>query len=742
VENELGSGRMDILKILTKSTNLQKSFQNGSKTMEPHIPSAGASTQTHDNREKLLDSMSLNLEATNGVRQGNKRKRREIEEPQPLVESDDLDFFEAGGQTSQKLDHALVRTKLAESTSERNAAISQSGQRISEEDCRRILKSHKLKITLLNGQTEKVSEPKVHMRSSKILKPSKKDALKQLSPQPLQTFEELRSKYAISRRLAANLDSQGYTTPTDVQLVSLPLLLGTDEDRGLRVSKKSGTTGKAHIDLLTVAPTGSGKTLAFLIPTLYGILQDRHHPTNSSSDSNKRGQISGVIIAPTHELADQIVNECKKLAAGTGLRISAMRKGMKMQFDNQPEEGNFQSNVNSDNLGSTEPLSSIAKPDVLVATPGLLLHALSETTDSAPRALPSVRYLILDEADVLLDPLFRAQTLAIWKCCINESLQTSLWSATIGSSIESLAQSTILERRRRLGLSASKHHVIRVIVGLKDSALPTVSHRLIYAATERGKLLAIRQLLHPSTAEDAPALRPPFLVFTQTIPRAVALHSELLYDIPPEAGGSTRIAVLHSDLSDTARSNVMAEFRKGEIWVLITTDLLSRGIDFRGINGVVNYDIPNTGAAYVHRAGRTGRAGREGGIAVTLYTKEDIPYIKNIANVIAASQKLKTKTGEDSQEGIQKWLLDALPNVSKKSKKELKKRGVEARRVTKFDEDGGKGARKMRISTKSGFDRKSNNKRKGAMKGSQRRRFSDEALEDVASGDEEWGGID
>lgn len=733
---------MDILKILTRSTNLQKSFQNGRKSTEPHIPSAGALVQAQDRGNDPLDVTYLRPAITKDARQGTKRKRTGIEQPQSPAESNDLDFFEGGRRASENHAEAHVKFQPMESRSEKNGAILESSHRITEEDCRRILKSHKLKITLLNGQKEKLPALKIHSRGLKLSKSSKKNATTQLSPQPLLAFTELRSKYAISRRLAANLDSQGYTTPTDVQLVSLPLLLGSDEDRGLPVSRKTSKKGKSHIDLLTVAPTGSGKTLAFLIPTLYGILHDRQTPEKRPSDSHKRDQISAVVIAPTHELADQIVNECKKLVAGTGLRVSGLRKGMKMHFEHGRDNGVSQSNINGEEHAATEPLSSGAKPDVLVATPGLLLNALSETTDSAPRTMPTVRYLVLDEADVLLDPLFRTETLTIWSCCVNKSLQTSLWSATIGASIESLAQSTILERRRRLSLSAFNHHIIRVVVGLKDSALPSVRHHLIYAATEQGKLLAIRQLLHPSIADDAPALRPPFLVFTQTIPRAVALHSELLYDIPPEAGGSTRIAVLHSDLSDTARSNIMAQFRKGEIWILITTDLLSRGIDFRGINGVVNYDIPNSGAAYVHRAGRTGRAGREGGIAVTLYTKEDIPYIKNIANVIAASQKLRSKTEVDGREGVQKWLLDALPAVSKRSKKELKKKGVEARRATKTDEDGGIGARKMRISTKSGFDRRLENKRKGAARGSKQRRLSDEALEAIDSGDEEWGGID
>ena len=120
--------------------------------------------------------------------------------------------------------------------------------------------------------------------------------------------------------------------------------------------------------------------------------------------------------------------------------------------------------------------------------------------------------------------------------------------------------------------------------------------------------------------------------------------------------------MLHSDLTDLVRDEVMTRFRKGEIWVLITTDLLSRGVDFRGVNGVVNYDIPTSSAAYVHRVGRTGRAGREGGVAVTLYSKEDIPYLKHVANVVAMAQK---HNGDSHKGAMQQWLLDALPTLSK-----------------------------------------------------------------------------
>jgi ATP-dependent RNA helicase DDX52/ROK1 len=374
-----------------------------------------------------------------------------------------------------------------------------------------------------------------------------------------------------------------------------------------------------------------------------------------------------------------------------------------------------------------------AKADILVTTPLVLLHALSKGSSSEKYPLPTVRHLILDEADVLLDTLFRDQTLGIWDSCINPGLHVTLWSATMGSNIEALASETIQKRRERLSLTTPST-VVRLVVGLKDSAIPNISHKLIYTATEPGKLLGLRQLLHPvALSSNSPVLRPPFLIFTQTIPRAIALHSELLYDIPAEAGGSSRIAVLHSDLSDSVRSSIMARFRNGEVWILITTDILSRGVDFRGINGVVNYDVPNSGAAYIHRVGRTGRAGRDGGVAVTFYTKEDIPYVKNIANIIAASEKQAGKT--PSEAGMQKWLLDALPKPSKKDKKNLKMHGVEARRSTAVGTKG-------KISTKSGFERKVENRKKGAIQGSKRRKDEEKDEKIVTVEESEWDGID
>ena len=724
---------MEMFKLLTRSSNIQKSAPAPRESSNRHIPSNGLLGHP---KQATGDAAVLHEQVKS---RGMKRKRNVIE----VKHNDGIlghsVLFE-GVQHSASLERQPTKNgeeAISQDSDVRRAQIQTAvTPNRGEEGFRRTLKEHKLKITILNSASELQHSHLSRQRGTHSATIGK-NAHPQVLPQPLTSFTQLRSEYGISRRLAENLAGQGYTEPSEVQMGCLPLLLGTDEDSGLcplRV-KNGERESRSDIDLLTIAPTGSGKTLGFMIHLLHGILENRKVERVTKAETRPEHKVQALIIAPTHELADQIVNEGRKLASGTGVRIAGLRKYMRLH----PKVLGVK-----DQSSGGHKNDFLVKTDILVSTPLMFLHTIS-ADHSIIEPLPDVRFLVLDEADVLLDQIFRDQTLAIWTACTNSSLCTSLWSATISSSIESLVQTFILDRRRSLGLSrssSSQHYIVRLVVGLKDSAILNVTHRIIYAASEQGKLLALRQFLHPSGARaaDAPSLQPPFLVFTQTIARAIALHSELLYDIPPEGGGSSRIAVLHSDLSDTARSNVMARFRKGEIWILITTDLLSRGVDFRGLNGVINYDIPNTGASYIHRIGRTGRQGREGGIAVTLYTKEDVPYVKNVANVIAVSERVKEKHTPDDNygEGMEKWLLDTLPNVSKKTKREVRRKGVESRRVT-AEGLGAFGARKVRISTKSGYDRRVENKRKGAVAGSRRRVQKEESsgLDDV-----EWEGID
>ncbi|KAI9932224.1 hypothetical protein ASPWEDRAFT_478189 [Aspergillus wentii DTO 134E9] len=735
---------MDAFKLLTRSTKLKTGAGGGGPASSTsRLPSTGKAANPKLFRTAEADKV---IEES---KHGKKRKRGHAARELDADDDDnvpDLDFFGTGGSSARS---SAVK-KEQEAQAEREDGSEGEGEEdddaMDDVQRRTVLNAHKIKVTDLRDfesiQPVQVEEPKKKKKKSKKTEEtpalSKKEQKKarRLFPEPLLSFKELRSKYKISRRLAENIAEQGFSVPTEVQLGTLPLLLG--EPSG---SEKS----KTEPDLLVVAPTGSGKTLSFLIPVINKIV--RHH----HEQEEERG-IFSVVVAPTKELASQIVNEGRKLVQGTGVKITLMKKGMQVvdredkdddEDANESDKDSAESSESEDDEKPTEKKSKSKAPatksDILVTTPLQLVNALSENRTKPMATLPLVRNLVLDEADVLLDPLFREQTLDIWRSCTHPELRVGLWSATMGSNIEDITKSTIKERQESIGQTES-HPLLRLVVGLKDSAIPNINHKLVYAATEQGKLLGLRQLLHPAAASASDVrLRPPFLIFTQTIPRAVALHSELRYDIPAEAGGSSRIAVLHSELSDGQRSEIMKNFRKGEIWILVTTDLLARGVDFRGINGVVNYDIPNSAAVYVHRVGRTGRAGREGGIAVTYYTKEDIPYVKSIANIIDVSEKLRGTEGEKS---IQKWLLDALPDLSKKNKQELKKHGVKARQTNLKGAKDDKENRKMRISTKSGFERRAENKKKGAIAASRNRKANPKPAADAGSDDESWGGVE
>ncbi len=712
---------MDAFKLLTRSTKLRSNKSTASSSH--HVPSQGPSDQP-----KTVAHPEPNLARFSDLEPLNCKKRKRVSAR--AVEDS------RSGEPHKAIEAPFDSNETQLTTPEVPA--------LPEDQCRAVLKSNKVKIvdfTELHRVNTRTTETETKSKSGNrpktaVLDDGNRKAQKEacrIYPQPLTSFKQLRTVFMVNQSLVNNVVDQGFMVPTEVQLASLPLLLGPATTANRQVTARESLP-----NLLTVAATGSGKTLAFLIPLINELV---HQHRNADLDASRR-HVGALVLAPTKELVGQIVNEGRKLTQRTGVRITAMRKGMKLSTSDEAVRSDEDESSDEDEAHTANGASgkTVVKSDVLVTTPLLLLNAVS--VDGVPDrfSLSSITSLILDEADVLLDPLFRDQTQALWNACTNPALHVSFWSATIGSNIEELVMSIMQKRQSDLGLFSSAP-LLRCIVGLKDSALPTISHKLIYAATEPGKLLGLRQLLHPPPVVEGrrttSSLRPPFLVFTQTIERAIALHSELLYDIPSEAGGSSRIAVLHSDLSDTKRSDVMARFRKGQIWVLITTDLLSRGIDFRGINGVVNYDIPTTSAAYVHRVGRTGRAGREGGAAVTYYTKDDIKYVKGIANVIAASQKLRGKVDDDG--GIKPWLLSALPEISKKDKQKLKTRGVEVRRSIKEDEDEKtlKAKRKARISTKSGYERKLENNRKGAVRGSQRR-MQDSDGED----NDEWGGID
>ncbi|KAF4369299.1 hypothetical protein G4B88_009682 [Cannabis sativa] len=303
------------------------------------------------------------------------------------------------------------------------------------------------------------------------------------------------------------------------------------------------------------APTGSGKTLAFVCPMLMKL-----------KPASKDG-VGAVILCPTRELASQTIRECKKFAEGSKFCIKLMTKQLIRKAD----------------------LSKFSC-DILVSTPLRLKLAIRKK---------KVQYLVLDESDKLFELGLLKQIDCIVKACSNPSIVRSLFSATLPDFVEELAR-TIM------------HDAVRVIIRRKNTASENVKQKLVFAGSEEGKLLALRQ----SFAES---LNPPVLIFVQSKERAKELYAELLVD-------DIRVD----------RDSAVDNFRAGKTWVLIATDVIARGMDFKAINCVINYDFPDSTSAYIHRIGRSGRAGRSGQ-AITLYTEEDIPFLRNIANEMKSS---------------------------------------------------------------------------------------------------------
>ncbi|KAL5984565.1 hypothetical protein ACLOJK_018670 [Asimina triloba] len=294
------------------------------------------------------------------------------------------------------------------------------------------------------------------------------------------------------------------------------------------------------------------------------------------------GGIRGVILCPTRELAAQTTRECKKLAKGKKFYVKLMTKELARCADFKK-----------------------IPCDILVSTPLRLAFAIRKRKLDLSR----VEYLVLDESDKLFELGFVEQIDSVVKACCNPSIIRSLFSATLPDSVEELAR-TIM------------HDAVRVIVGRKNSASELIKQKLIFTGSEEGKLLALRQSFGES-------LNPPILVFVQSKERAKDLYKELAFD-------NIKADVIHADLTQEQRENAVDSFRAGKTWVLIATDVLARGMDFKGVNCVINYDFPESAAAYIHRIGRSGRAGRSGE-AISFYTEDDVPFLRNIANVMVAS---------------------------------------------------------------------------------------------------------
>ncbi|XP_023167601.2 probable ATP-dependent RNA helicase DDX52 [Drosophila hydei] len=379
-------------------------------------------------------------------------------------------------------------------------------------------------------------------------------------PAPIRLFDDLSTgEYKLLPRLQENLLSYGFAQPTPIQMQALPVLL---KDRAL----------------MACAPTGSGKTLAFLTPIINGL---RTHKTTG---------LRALVLAPTRELAQQIYRECGELTRGTGLRTHFISKVSEARQQHGPE--------------------CKQKYDILISTPNRVRFLLQQQPPLLD--FKTIEWLVLDEADRLMEEgqnNFKEQLDDIYGACTHPQKRVAFFSATYTVPVAKWA----LRHLKNL---------VRITIGVQNSATDTVKQELLFVGSESGKLLAVREMVRQG-------LQPPVLVFVQSKDRAKQLFEELLYD-------GINVDVIHAERTQHQRDNCVRAFREGHIWVLICTELMGRGIDFKGVNLVINYDFPPSKISYIHRIGRTGRAGRPGR-AVTFFTQDDTANLRSIAQIIKNS---------------------------------------------------------------------------------------------------------
>lgn len=328
-------------------------------------------------------------------------------------------------------------------------------------------------------------------------------------------------------------------------------------------------------ELLACAPTGSGKTLAFCLPLLAQLQQ----PANLG--------FRAVVISPTRELANQTYRELVRLSEGVGFRVHIIEKASLAAKKYGPQ--------------------SNKKYDILVSTPNRLVFLLKQ--DPPALDLSSVEWLVVDESDKLFEggkTGFREQLAAVFLACSGSNVRRAFFSATCSPDVEQWC---------RLNLD----NLVSVNIGHRNTAVASVEQTLLFVGAENGKLVAMRDIIKKG-------FLPPMLVFVQSIERARELFHELVYE-------GINVEVIHADRTQQQRDNVVNSFRAGKIWVLICTALLARGMDFKGVNLVLNYDFPTSAVEYIHRIGRTGRAGHQGK-AITFFTENDKPLLRSIANII------------------------------------------------------------------------------------------------------------
>ncbi|KAK2639018.1 hypothetical protein Ddye_026813 [Dipteronia dyeriana] len=352
----------------------------------------------------------------------------------------------------------------------------------------------------------------------------------------------------LSLNVFRGVKRKGYKVPTPIQRKTMPLIL-------------------SGLDVVAMARTGSGKTAAFLIPMLQRLNQ--HVP---------QGGVRALILSPTRDLALQTLKFTKELGRHTDLRTSLLVGGdsMESQFEELAQN-----------------------PDIIIATPGRLMHHLSEVDDMS---LKTVEYVVFDEADCLFGMGFAEQLHKILTQ-LSENRQTLLFSATLPSALAEFTKAGLRDP-----------HLVRLDLENR------ISHDLkltFFTLRPEEKYAALIYLIREQISSDQQTL-----IFVST-----KHHVEFLNVLFREEG--IEPSVCYGDMDQDARKIHVARFRSRKTMLLIVTDVAARGIDIPLLDNVINWDFPPKPKIFVHRVGRAARAGRTG-TAFSFVTSDDMPYVLDL----------------------------------------------------------------------------------------------------------------
>lgn len=327
-------------------------------------------------------------------------------------------------------------------------------------------------------------------------------------------------------------------------------------------------------DVMGAAQTGTGKTAAFSLPLLQRLLQHEN-----SSASPARHPVRALVLLPTRELADQVFQQIALYAQHTKLRSAVVFGGMDMK----PQTLELKKGV-----------------EILIATPGRLLDHI----EAKNAVLNQVEYVVLDEADRMLDIGFLPDLQRILSY-LPKSRTTLLFSATFSPEIKRLAGSYL-------------QNPITIEVARPNETAATVEQRF-FSANDDDKRRAIHKLLGERHIRQA-------FIFANSKLGCARLTRALERD-------GLRATALHGDKSQEERLKALEAFKSGEVDLLVCTDVAARGLDIKDVPAVFNYDVPFNAEDYVHRIGRTGRAGASG-LAVTLVSSSDARLVADIEKLI------------------------------------------------------------------------------------------------------------